>query len=815
MNFIWMDLRYAWRAARRSPGVTLAIIAMLALGTGGVTAVFNPIYSQVFAPLPFPHPEQLVIIGGDIPLYNGYFNRFERREELDRIFSNLTTYSPFPSMRITIPDTGISRDVYVVDANEEFFETLGVQPLRGSGLIRDGNRTSFVISNRFWREELNCADDAVGSMLQSEDSLYPIVGIMPETFDFPTGADIWRYFGPGTMASTARQYLGRLRPEISMAQAAEELRSLEFKPGSGLRGNAGPVLQSLKTVLHGDRTPLLLMSGLAAVLFLLLVCAGVMNLLVTQGTRRKSEMAMRLIHGATRRNLVFQLLRETLPLVIAGAVAGAWLSEIASVWLMTQFPALKGGEVLIPVKMAFFTAMVLTVTIIGGLTPALYASGVNLNTYLKSGSDFRRRFFPFSFSLRELLTGGQLSLALALLTGIGLLVSSMIFHVDIPIRWSSRDMVVVRAELPTESNFNSPDAMVRRAIFFQEFQNHLSTTPEVAAAGIFNPIPFSASAVSNSQSIFQVHKRSGKEKQNASVVRGYASPEGFDMLDIRLISGRSFSSVDIANALEFERRSREALNSGDQSAIGSVAYNNVGGVVIINQSLARQFWPGENAVGKIIYDWFSNSYEVVGIVQDFHIISDNKDFIPAVYYPAENFYQNQTFLVKLHSRDFIKDFRQRLSGVDFGFSTIEINPLNEIVSESMANTRLTLQLLGCFALLGIVVAGLGAYATTSLMVAAMNREIGIRMAMGATTWNIFLFVLWRGIRVILIALPVGLFLAWILSRILSGFLFQVKTDDPLSWVISCAVLLAITTIAVLIPALRATRVNPLDAMKNE
>ena len=171
--------------------------------------------------------------------------------------------------------------------------------------------------------------------------------------------------------------------------------------------------------------------------------------------------------------------------------------------------------------------------------------------------------------------------------------------------------------------------------------------------------------------------------------------------------------------------------------------------------------------------------------------------------------------VKLHSGFLMNDFRQRLSSLAVGGVTIEVTPLGKIVSESMENTHMTLQLLGCFALLGIVVAGLSAYVTTSLMVAAMNREIGIRMAMGAQFRDIFLLVLWRGIRAILIALPVGLFLAWVLSRILSGFLFQIKIDDPLAWIVSCAALLGITIIAVLIPALRATRVNPLDAMRGE
>ncbi|MDR0310700.1 MAG: ABC transporter permease, partial [Acidobacteriota bacterium] len=666
MKFLWADFRYAWRAARRSPGVTLAIIAMLALGTGGVTAVFNPIYSQVFAPLPFPQPEQLVRIGGDIPLFNIKNNRFERREELDRIFSNLTAYAPVLGLDITLPDTGKNKQVYEVDVSEEFFETLGVLPLRGSDFRHSEERRAVVVSNSFWRNELMGADDAIGKPIRAYGLQHSIVGIMPESFDFPAGADIWTYRAGGeTFERNTRQYLGRLRPEVYPGKAAEELRTLEFKPGEGLFGNAGPAIQSLRTILYGDRRPVLLMLGSSAVLFLLLVCAGVMNLLVTQGARRQSEMAIRLIHGATRRNLVFQLMRETLPLVIAGALAGAWLSELVSAWLMSQFPALHGGEVVLPVKMAFFAALVFAVTIIGGLTPALYATGFNLNTYLKSGSNSRRRFGPFSFSLREILVGVQLSLSLALLTGVVLLVNSLIFHVDVPISWSSRDMAVVQVTYPKTPITPLPkrntttveeaakyiadnasqviEPATRQAMFFQEFQNNLRTMPEVDNVGIFNPIPFSPEAVRRNQSRGKAYRTPSpkvgeRRREEAFYVEAFmnaqTSPEGFDLFGIPFIAGRPFSQMDINNTLALYL---ETLALGRTSpGVGKA---------IINQSLAKELWPGEsagNAVGKIIYDGRSNTHKVVGVVSDIHFVSNNKDLIAEVYFPADNYRRTQT-----------------------------------------------------------------------------------------------------------------------------------------------------------------------------
>lgn len=818
MSVFWTDLRYAWRAAKCSPGITLAIIVMLALGTGGVTAVFNPIYSTLFTPIPFPQPDQLVLIGGDIPLYNGNFSRFEKESELKQIFSNLATYAPLPATRVVISDTGKNKEFTVVDVSTDFFETLGVQPLRGSDFKHGEIKTGYIISNRFWRNELNGADDAIGKLITTSSMFglpLPIIGIMPESFNFPTDADIWMCrMGSGTLMSMARQYLGRLRPGISMGQAVKELRALEFKPGNGLLGKEGPFLQSLQIVLRGDMRPILLMLGSAAVLFLVLVCAGVINLLVTQGARRKSEMALRQVMGATRRNLVFQLLRETLPLVIVGAVAGLWLSEITSAWLIARFPMLNGGEVVVPVKMAFFAALVLAVTIIGGLTPALYSSSVDLNTYLKSGSDSKQRFLPFSISLRELLVGVQLSLAMALLTGVGLLISSMMFHVDIPIRWSSRNITVVEARFPMERRIisDSLESMTRHALFFQELQHYLSTMPEVATAGIFKPIPFSTDAARFAQGTSGVFKYppGGPERVSAHVIEGRATPEGFEVLNLPLIAGRSFSSADMANEIAFQLGSREALLKEKRSFT-----NRAGGVVIVNQSVAKQFWPGENAVGKTIYSGLSNSYEIIGVVRDFHQVSDNKDFVSAVYYPPSTWLPEQTFIVKLHSGALMKDFRQRLSSFDAGSVTIEMQSLGDIVSKALANTRMTLELLGSFALLSIIVASLGVYATTSTMATAWNREMGIRMAMGAQTWDILRLALWRGTRAIIFGLPLGLFLAWILSQILSSYLVQIKVLDPLVWVICCALLLIITIIAAFIPALRMTHVNPLDVIRNE
>ena len=813
MYYLLTDLIYAWRAARRSPGTALSIIIMLALGTGGVTAVFYPVYSLISEPLPFPQPEQLVRIG-DIPTLGIYNSIFEHREELDRIFVNMMAYTPASASMFQISETGKNR--YKIRGQlvrGEFFETLGVRPIRGNTFCINDERFCIFISYRIWRDEFNFADDAIGKIIQIDNRLLNIAGILPENFDFPAGVDYWILGGELDELTNLRstQFVGRLQPEISIIQAAIGLGVFKL----GIAGKDGPILQSLKTSLYGDRTPLLFMLGTIAVLFLLLVCAGVMNLLVTQGLSRRSEMALRLVHGATRRNLICKLLREILPLVVVGALVGLWLSEIVNAWLRTQFPALMGGGIAVPVKMAYFASLVFAVTIIGGLTPALHITGVDLNAYLASGAVFKRRFF----SLQEILSGIQLALALALLIGIGLLLHNLMLNFNIPIGWSPDEIAVVAVQFPPPPKLNLSDLndskregeLARRhAMFSQEFRHQLNTIPGVIAAGVLNPIPFSWEAELASQTKREVAYKNGPVDLGASAtgINVMVSPEGFKILGIPLIAGRYFTEADARDQLE--RR----ISIGGILATKNLGFIDISTAAIINQSLARQFWPEENAIGKTLYGDFGAPYEVVGVIPDFYMGGKNKKIIPILFEPDAASWVSQRFLVRLNSGALIKDLRQRLSMLDTGSVDIEVMSLVDYASDPKANINLAFQFLGCFALMRIVVAGLGVYATTSLMAASRNKEIGIRMAMGAQTGDILLFVLWRGLRPIIIGLPVGLLLASILSRFLASLIVLNITNLP-AWIFSCAVLVGIATIASFIPALRAIRVNPMDVLRKE
>jgi predicted permease len=562
---LFRDIHYACRTLYRNPGFTLTVVALLALGMGGVTAVFNPIYSLVVAPLPFPQPDRLVRIGGNIPLFNTYHSDFEKRELLARIFSNLTAYGIPPDfiLRIRIPDSGKNVDIRpIVLVTEEFLETLGVRPIRGSVFGRKENGNKIIISHRFWQKEFMGQEDVIGKSVSilGQSTSYIIAGVMPETFDFPTGTDIW-WCASGHFSGISNiQLVGRLRSGISERQAARDLEAFDFKPSIGMYGSAGPSLQSLHAVFYSNRLPLLWMIGAVAVLFLLLVCAGVSNFLIARGIRRKSEMTLRLILGAMRWKLICQLLRETLPIVLAGGAAGLVIAKFVGIWLQKQFPVLEGDEVAIPVKMVFFAALVLAVTIVSGLVPALRASGGDLNTRLKSASGSKRRFL----STQELLVGVQLSLTLALLIGAGALLRSLMDRVDFPIGWwSPQEIVVVSAEFPLSQSMISTEGRTRFSRFYYEAHRQLEAMPEVVSVGYLNPIPFSADAIRDTQTssgmtvlykdmpsaeasnLADLAER--RKKPSIACVSGLVSPTGFDILGIPLIAGRPFTSTEIAN----------------------------------------------------------------------------------------------------------------------------------------------------------------------------------------------------------------------------------------------------------------------------
>lgn len=841
------DLQHGWRVWRRSPGAALSMVVLPALGIAGVTSVFGPLHALVLSPLPFPDPDRLARIGGDIPMFSSQSGEFVERDRLRAIFSNVAAYSPnYDGGSRTRLSTGDRpRQAIATLVSPEFFETIGVEPRLGRGLA--GERVIepvMVVSHRVWQADLHAAPDIVGKAVQLGQVARTVIGVMPEDFDFPAGTDIWIPIKTGFAEELTTEFVGRLRADVSFGQGAAWLTGLreeraDLSQWSYYR-KSGPVLQPLHEFLRGDRRPLLWAMSAVAGLFLLLACAGVVNLLLAQGVRRRSETVVRLALGAGRWRVMRQLVAETMVVVAAGGLAGLWLSSLASQWLLTRLPELERVQMLTPMTVAVVAVLAVAVALVCSLLPALHASATDANAALKAGVAGRSDAVGRRASVRELLAGAQLVVALAMLVGTSVLLRSLSARLDVRLGVETGDVAVFSTELSELPSYvaarqalfrkhgletfgsygprNAYDAMqemgrlvddfeasvrARNTSFFDDARRRLAALPSVEAAGLLDPVPFSGDArreVEAPRSCWAIDWRETDERPpSASCIYGRASEEAFAILAARLVAGRWFSKADIVAELSEEAPA----------------------VAIVNQALADRLWPGESPLGKPLYEDYSlqRTRTVVGVVANFHQAGDVLDATPARYQPFAGEWERGSFVVKLRPGTPLPQFEREANAVIGELAPehprVPVEALSDLATASLANMRLALMLVSAFAVLGTIVAGLGVYAVATLMAAARMREMGIRLALGARAGEVGRLALWRGVRLGIVAVPLGLVAGWILTRSLSRFLYEVGTADPISYLTSAALLGAVVLGAGLLPALRSASADPTSVLRQE
>jgi ABC-type antimicrobial peptide transport system permease subunit len=843
-GWMWLDrlaqdLRWASRELRRAPGSALAMIVLLALGMGGVTALFGPLYSLVLRPLPFPHSDRLVRISGGESLLDLYANHsfFKSRRSLDPIFSDVMAYSSRPS---TLSGGGPSERVDVVVATQEFFVTLGVQPRLGRGFPPDPKVAYYydssdvpgvIISDKLWRTRLQSTRDLSHASVTLDGSRVAVIGVMPPSFDFPSGTQVW-CAGHLTIMPVL---IGRLRPGLSMNQAQLGLRTVANQEASA-SGKLNPTLKSLHDALLGDRKPLLWILSTVSFLFLALACAGVANLLLARGVRRRQEMVVRSVLGAERGRLVRQLLTETLLLAAAGGLLGLGFSALARHGLQLLFPEImKDAATFSTATIALVIALTLAATILCGVAPAFHATAADLNSSLKAGSQASsgpapRRHIP---SGHELFAGAQLILAMVLLISTGLLLRSMVARLNYPLGFDPKNIAVVNVALPnpavlrearmeySRQHPRSPrthleEEVYRQATeseneavvalqetFYQEATSRLIELPGVVSVAAMSTPPFAkGDTLSWRQALALFDPIPGTHEYARAVIglRREVSVGAFSLLGIQLLAGRDFLPSDIPAPDGWKL---SMYHYWDNAARPVRA-------VIVNETFAHEAWPNQNPLGQTFR--MGGSARVVGVVADIHESRQNPTILPTLYEPFTantTFVQSVTFIVKLRPGANLADLKKALPPVDPDAAPPTVMPLQE----SLGNLSIALSLLGCFSALGIIVAGLGVYATATLMAAAATRETGIRLTIGASAEQIGRLTLWRSLRLALLSLPVGALGAWLLGGNLKHWLFQVGAGDPISYLISAAVLLAIALAAGLWPALRAATTDPAIALR--
>jgi putative ABC transport system permease protein len=848
----------ASRVWRRAPGTAFAIIALVALGVGGVAALFSPLYALVLSPLPLPQADRLVRIGGDIPLFNVYTNTFDERGPAIRLFTDVTVYAPVTGTGAEAQFSAADRakPVSVLAVTPQFFETLGVFPRMGTTFASEPiNSEAVVVSGRLWRTELGRADDVLGTIVQLGRQPRTIVGVMPDGFDFPGGVDAWVLIGSTHYVLTGLQTVGRLRADLSLERAAAELKRMGFQPAfgpSGQFGGKGPLLQTLQAFLRGDKRQTLWMLWTVSGLFLLLACAGAANLLLAHGVRRRPEVVVHLALGSGRYRLVRQLLIETLVLVLPAAVVGVWLSMIVGHWLQTHMPELQGGPLFVPATLALVAPLALGVTLVCGLAPALHATRVPLDAALRSTAARAGALSPRTrfFAPREWLAAAQLVLALALLIGTGLLLRSITIHVNRPLGLEPDGVAVFPLDLPPPpavaaaiAKFREEHAMpprggprpllaelhqaveplrrperIRNARFVSDAYDRLERLPDVLDAGAVSPTPFTPVAELFSHLIFSVSTAEASERpasRTSECMRGYVSPNAFELLKVRLLGGRSFTPADVAD----EVAALNALNADSSTAAREAVLRARSGPAIVNEALAQRLWPDESPIGKQLRSGTSQSFTVVGVVSNFHWTADSASSGPAMYLPFTGADGAIGFVARLRDGASIEEFRadadRVLNELMPGVPHVEVHGMRGLAEARLRTTRFASALLVWFTVLGIVVATLGVYAASALMTAAQVREMGIRIALGATAAEIRWMAMSRTVTLVAVAVPVGLLAGWALARELSHLLFLVTPTDAVTYAISSVVLLAAALVATVLPALRAGATDPVTALRCE
>ena len=801
-------LRYALRMMARSPAFTAVAVLTLALGIGANTAIFSVVNALLLRSLPLAEPDRLVQVSvmnqariqQAVPFS---LAAYETLRDRNASFSGVAAYCGD-----TFTLTGGDRPEQLAAArvSPNFFDVLGVVPMIGRSFQtaegETGGRLVAIISNALWHRRF-ASDAAIpGKPLTLGQDVYTIIGVMPPEFPFPLpGLDVWvtrvmniSIFGPEQIRFGAGYLLalGRLKPSVDMAQGEAELRVLRGQyqrehPGApdagvGSQFSLVPLQESLVT---GIRPTLLILTG-AVAFVLLIACANVASLMLARATGRSKEIAMRAALGASRFQLIRHLLVESLLLAAAGAALGIlfarWgvqaLAQSDSVRTVPGFQAIRLD---LPV-LAFTVALSLATGVVFGLMPALQVSRPNLNAILRD-SGWGTTGGAGRQHTRSLLVAGQIALSIVLLIGAGLLIESFRQLQNVSPGFDPHHALMARVALPPAKY---PDT-VRRTQFLREVVERLETPPGATSASAELSIPLGLAVLSP---ILAEGQPTVPPGQRPLAVWNSITPGFFKTLGVPLLRGRDFTWADD------ERATR---------------------VLIVSESLARRFWPNQNPLGKhCTFTRLQAAFEIVGVAGDTKVRGLDADPGMTIYtsYPQWT-WPAMVFSIRTAGdpRTLAGSLRAAVAAVDKDQPVTALQTLEEAVDLTLQERRRTLYLISGFAAVALLLAVIGLYGVMAYSVAQRTTEIGIRQAIGAQRADILRMVMGQGMRLSLAGIVVGTAAAAGLTRFIAKLLFHVTATDPATYAGIALLFLTVALAATYIPAWRATRVDPLEALR--
>ncbi|HZN09476.1 MAG TPA: ABC transporter permease [Pyrinomonadaceae bacterium] len=801
------DIGYSIRVLTKSPAFASIVIVTLGLSIGANTAIFSLVNTVLLRALPFRDPERLVSISkrageGGMPGLAGY--QYLAWKEKSTAFEDVAAYS---DNNFNLIGQGEPERIACAQVTASLFTTLGVQPLRGRTFLPEedvrGNNQVAIVSEAFWQRRYGRDEALVGSILQLDQKNYTVVGIMPAAFRFPGEFEIWLPLALDPVRETQGdwfslvQVAGRLKPGASAQQAQTELSLLSTQASAHFKETPPPstleILPLHQQLVTGVRLTLLVLWG-AVGLVMLLACANVANLTLSRTVSRQREMAVRAAVGARRWQLIRQLLAESLVLGLAGGALGLLLAVWGTRAIASIVPEGFASSVhdLNAIGLdwrvfGFTLALSLLTGVIFGIVPALTGSRPDLLRVLRDSG--ARNLMNFGLrSMRGWLVVTELALALILLLGAGLLVRSFAQLTAIDLGFDRENVLTARVNLPRSVYRAEPQT----TSFYQQLFERLKSLPGVTSSGAITHTPLSGFGIIAFTEI-EGNPPPDRDK-DAPIGIGGVSNDYFRTLKIPLLSGRVYDDSDKADGAK---------------------------VAIVNQAFARRYFPNGDAIGKRV--GFGCEKElcrtIVGVVGDVKQESITADVTPEMYLPFSQMPTNgMTLFLRTNGgnpAELTRALRSEVLAIDKNQPIFNVKTLDQRVIETIAASRSLMFLFSGFALLAMVLAVVGVYGIISYSVSQRTREIGIRMALGARAADVLRMVLRNGMTLVLAGIVIGVGGALALTRFLATLLFGVTPTDTLTFVVVSAVLIAVALIACLLPARRATKVDPLEALRYE